>query len=133
MRPSLYTKLHNEKRPSHSEREWAVLRRWHRLPATWRDMVVEPLRLALHEDYEVRASRAIGYDEDDAPCFCTYDYELRESYSDDDEEFYDVIAYAESLAAWRLRDGRWLIHRRIATGGEEAGAQTFYSFSEAMP
>jgi hypothetical protein len=41
--------------------------------------------------------------------------------------------YKEDLAAWRMRDGRWLIHRvitREATGGQ---SYAFYAFSESMP
>jgi hypothetical protein len=51
--------------------------------------------------------------------------------SDDDEEFYQVVAYAELLSAWRLRDGRWLIYRLIKREGERGSG--FYSFSDRMP
>ena len=51
--------------------------------------------------------------------------------SDDDEEFYQVAAYAEALTAWRMRDGRWLIHRLISREGERGNG--FYSFGDRMP
>lgn len=136
MRPSLYTNLHKENRPYRSHRadpESVARRRWRELPTAWRDRAVEPLRFVVHADYEALAFRALGYDEDEKPCFCAYQYATGELLSDDDEEFYEVVTYAESLAAWRLRDGRWLIHRRIVTGLDDTRAQSFYSLSETMP
>lgn len=130
---SLYTQRDSGRHHCRRESESTVLRRWHRLPQDWRDLVVVPLHVDVHEDYEIAASRALGYDEDEKPCFCTHDYVTGELLSDDDEEFYEVVTYAESLAAWRLRDGRWLIHRRIVAGLDDTRAQSFYSLSETMP
>jgi hypothetical protein len=101
------------------------------LPREWQEMVVAPLQLDSQRDYEMAAERVIGRDEDDEPCYCVYRYIVTETRSDDDEEFYQIAAYAESLSAWRLRDGRWLIHRLIARDGEPGTG--FYSFSETMP
>ena len=101
------------------------------LPADWRHMVVAPLALATYRDYEMAAERVVGRDEDEQPCYCASRFIVVDTRSDDDEEFYQVAVYAESLSAWRLRDGRWLIHRYISRDGERGSG--FYSFAESMP
>jgi hypothetical protein len=53
------------------------------------------------------------------PLLPAYDYRRLDVRSDDDEEYYLAIAYSESLSAWRLHDGRWLVHRRVEPLGEE--------------
>lgn len=103
----------------------------HDLPKEWRRLVVAPLEIERFRDYEMAAERMVGRDEDERPCYCNSRVVVMETRSDDDEEFYQVAAYAESLKAWRLRDGRWLIHRLITREGERGSA--FYSFSESMP
>ncbi|THG77213.1 hypothetical protein E5198_16795 [Pseudomonas sp. A-1] len=65
-------------------------------------------------------------------CYYTHDFRVEELRTDDDEEFYVCTLYGESLAAWLLRDGRWLIHR-IVRNDEHCEGQAFYSFSPAMP
>ena len=42
-------------------------------------------------------------------------------------------AYAGTVRAWHLRDGRWLIHRIIIHHGERARARGFFSLSPFMP
>lgn len=103
------------------------------LPHEWRDMVVEPLLYRHYREYEIRAERSIGYDEDDAPCYCAHRFQLSDLRSEDGEEFYEETTYAESLTAWRLRDGRWLIHRVVLRHEDCRTVRGFYSFSEAMP
>lgn len=101
------------------------------LPSEWRAMVIAPLALTTYRDFEMAAERVVGRDEDDQPCYCASRFIVAETRSDDDEEYYQVAAYAESLSAWRLRDGRWLIHRFIMRDGERGIG--FYSFAERMP
>lgn len=103
------------------------------LPRRWRAMAVAPLDLAIHRDYEADAVRAIGTDEDGLPCFTAHRFVLGETRSDDDDDFYTEVAYAESLSAWRLRDGRWLILRVVVRDGEIERGRAFYSFGESMP
>lgn len=105
---------------------------WGRLPVEWRDVVVVPLSFDLFREAELDAERVFGYDPDGEACYYAHRYVLREPRSDDGEEFYAAAAYAESVAAWRLRDQRWLIHRTVQPGQDCAG-QSFYSFSESMP
>ncbi|HEX8989556.1 MAG TPA: hypothetical protein VF816_16485 [Rhodocyclaceae bacterium] len=96
-------------------------------------MAIVPLELTLHRDYEADATRTVGMDEDGMPCYTAHRFVLGETRSDDDDEFYSIVAYAESLEAWRLRDGRWLIRRIVVREGEVERGRAFYSFGEAMP
>lgn len=105
---------------------------WRRdIPKEWQRLVVAPLVIERFRDYEMAAERVIGRDEDEQPCYCGSRFVVMETRSDDDEEFYQIAAYAESIQAWRLRDGRWLIHRLISRDGEPGSG--FYSFSDRMP
>ena len=101
------------------------------LPKEWQRLAVAPLSTETYRDYEMAAERLVGRDEDEQPCYCRSRFVVTEIRSDDDEEFYQVVAYAESLSAWRLRDGRWLIYRLIKREGERGSG--FYSFGDRMP
>jgi hypothetical protein len=103
------------------------------LPAEWRDMVIAPLDFKQHLEYEMAATRSFGYDVDGAACYYAHSYLLNESRSDDDEDFYEVVAYGESVHAWRLRDERWLTYRVVYAGGEGSPGRGFYSLSEQAP
>lgn len=103
------------------------------LPAEWRVAAIAPLHFATFREYEIPASRTLGYDEDGLPCYYHHSYVLGELRSDDDEEFYEHIAYGEEVEAWRLRDERWLIWRIVHEDGVCRGNRGFYSFSERMP
>lgn len=105
---------------------------WRRLPAEWREMAVPPLSYDVFREAELEAERMFGYDPDGRVCYYAHRYVLREPRSDDGEDFYSAAAYAESVAAWLLRDERWLIHR-IVRVGEDCDGQSFYSFSDCMP
>ena len=102
------------------------------LPPEWLDAVDPPLYFEQYSEYEIRAERAIGFDADDRPCFTAHRYLLTDLVSDDDDSFYEVVAYCEEMSAWRMRDGRWLVYRRNSAnrGGEP---RSFYAFSQAMP
>ena len=101
------------------------------LPSEWRDVVIAPLTMQTYRDYEMAAERNLGYDEDEKACYIRSSFIVTEPRTDDDEEFYQVAAYAEIMTAWRLHDGRWLVHRVITREGERGHA--FYSLGEHMP
>ena len=103
------------------------------LPREWREMVIAPLDFVEYHEYEVAASRCLGYDVDGQACYYAHGYALNEPRSDDDEEFYQVVVYSETVHAWRLRDERWLIHRIVHHCGEGAPGRGFYSFAEQCP
>lgn len=107
---------------------------WHSgLPAKWLNVVVVPLDVKIHRDYEADAVRTLGRDEDGELCFITHRYVLREFRSDDGDDFFLAPIYGEALRAWRLRDGRWLLHRILAVGEELENARGFFALSESAP
>jgi hypothetical protein len=103
-----------------------------RLPAAWQGEVLTPVSFEVHRDAELAAARCFGYDARRSACYYAHHYAVTEWRSDDDEEFYLCTLYGETLAAWRLRDGRWLVHRRVCND-EQGEGHGFYSFSPAMP
>lgn len=103
------------------------------LPADWRGLVVAPLDIDHFTEYEMSASRSLGYDQEGELCFYAHEFALEATRSDDDEEFYAVISHGETLRAWRLRDGRWLALRRLETGDDCAPARAFFTLAEQAP
>ena len=103
------------------------------LPTQWRTMAEAPLRIVEHREYEMAASRWLGYDADDRLCYYAHHYLIETSRSDDDEEFYLAVAGGETLQAWRLRDERWLIYRQPITDDNPSSKRGFYSFSMEAP
>lgn len=111
-----------------------ILARWQQyLPDEWRDEVIVALDFKTFSEYEIAAGRCFGYDENASACYYAHDYALEEVRSDDDESFYRVIAYGETVRAWRLRDGRWLNFRQLH--GEDNGSphRAFFSLTESAP
>jgi hypothetical protein len=107
---------------------------WHALlPPEWLPKAVSPVSFRVYREYEVLARRVIGHDATGEPCFCAHDYRLIDLRSDDDEEIYSALTYEESMRAWRLRDGRWLVHRRLAPYGEEGEQVSGFTFDARMP
>lgn len=102
------------------------------LPADWQDAIDEPLYFAHYSEYEISAERSLGYDADDRPCFTCHRYQLTRPHPDDDEAFYETISYSEEMAAWRLRDERWLIFRMVSNG-QGTLPRGFYVISPEMP
>ena len=107
---------------------------WRRhLPADWREQVIAPLDFTEHREYEMPASRILGYDADGALCYYAHSYAMTESRSDNDEDFYQVVTYGETVHAWRLRDERWLTWRVVHTGDDCDAQRGFYIFSDRPP
>lgn len=103
------------------------------LPEAWRVQVVVPAFFSAARDYEIDAERVTGYETDDEPCYCRYETVLSDWRCDDDEIWRVVPEYAESIEAWRLIDGRWLVLRHIYLGEDCDSVQTFFTFADAMP
>lgn len=114
-------------RQDEGESRWAQ-----HLPNEWRDAIDPPLYFEHYCEYEIAASRSVGYDADDLPCFTAHQFQLTQSATDDDEEFYEVVSHSEELAAWRLRDERWLVFRKDSTDSGQP-PRSFYSVSRQMP
>lgn len=103
------------------------------MPAEWHEQVIEPLDIDRFVEYEIAASRCLGYDVDGALCFYSHDYAREEPRSDDDEEFYRVVTHGETVHAWRLRDDRWLIFRRQHSGDDCAPQRGLFVLAEQPP
>jgi hypothetical protein len=103
------------------------------LPAAWRAMAEAPLHIVEHREYEMAASRWLGYDADERLCYYAHHYLIEACRSDDDEEFYLAVAGGETLQAWRLRDERWLIYRQPVADDHPSPKRGFYSFSMEAP
>ena len=100
------------------------------LPAEWLDAVEEPLYYAHYREYEISAERAVGYDADDKPCFTYHRFLLTQAGTGETTQ--PLVTFSERMAAWRLRDDRWLVFRRnSANHGSEPAS--FYAFSNTMP
>jgi hypothetical protein len=117
--------------PGHARRPEAAIRWNEGLPAEWQDQVIAPLYFDHYRDYVMAAARILGRDEDDCACYYAHSFVLEEPVRPDSAVC--SLAYAESLRAWRLRDGRWLIHRIVIRQGEQNKGRGFYSLSDAMP
>lgn len=113
--------------PSRKEPDWAK-----HLPEGWLRAVDRPLYFKQYSEYEIDAQRTLGYDADDQPCFTAHRVQLTSLASDDDEEFYEVVSYSEEMAAWRLRDERWLVYRTINTNTCNA-SRGFYAINPEIP
>lgn len=92
-----------------------------------------PIAIDRFVEYEMAASRCLGYDGDGLVCFYGHHYALEEPRSDDDEEFYRVVTAGETVRAWRLRDDRWLIYRQTHGGDDCAPRRGFFSLAEQPP
>lgn len=112
----------------------AGLADWRRLlPADWFGQVIEALDFASFHDYEMAAGRCFGYDEDGTGCYYAHDYAQEEIRSDDDESYYRVVTYGETVRAWRLRDGRWLNFRQAHGEPDGAPQRGFFMLTETPP
>ncbi|MCG6942008.1 MAG: hypothetical protein LJE69_12250 [Thiohalocapsa sp.] len=108
--------------------------RWReRLPPLWHGRVVEPRRFRVHREHEMPARQAFGYDDAGRRCFHAYDYRLIEPRLDDDAGLCAALVYAESLRAWRLHDGRWLVSLRQWPDGDEGELIEIMTLMNHMP
>ncbi|NEX19629.1 hypothetical protein G3480_04760 [Thiorhodococcus mannitoliphagus] len=103
------------------------------LTPEWRGRVITPGAFRVHHEHEMAAKRVLGYDSRGQPCFYAHDYRQMDVRSDDDEDFYQALAYSESITAWRLRSGLWLVHRRVEPLGEEGESGSSFGLEARMP
>lgn len=133
MCPALYrngVNAHKERCPARARQA----QRWKSdLPAHLTALVVEPVSLEVHREYEMQAERVQGRDRENAPCFYEHRYVLTQLRTDDDDVFYEVPVYVEALTSWRLIDERWLVCRTTIDRLGRAGAQTQFTLSASMP
>jgi len=134
---ALYTKLPNAGSALQNQAcpaRRAQSQRWLTdLPRDLQALVVVPATVDVFQEYEMQAERAQGRDKTDAPCFSEFRYVITQLRSDDDEMFYEMPVYAETLTSWRLIDERWLVCRTTLDRLSHGGSQTEFSVSERMP
>lgn len=124
-----------QRRPARYHNAEDVVRWAAELPKEWARQVVAPLCFTRFRDYEILSERVVGYEDagEEDPCYCEHYFVLTDIRSDDDETYYLSPSYWEHLVSWRLRDGRWLIHRKISCSDDCHQHQSFFSFAEDMP
>ncbi|CAN5208404.1 hypothetical protein BH10PSE16_BH10PSE16_22260 [soil metagenome] len=132
---ALYRQTSSASRVRQSIRDaWGIqFQWWDELPSPIRALVVAPISFDLMQEYEIPADRTKGYDQQHKPCYCAFRYVMTQLRSDDDEVFYEVPVYAETLTSWRLFDERWLICRTTIDNFDSGDRQTCFSISNAMP
>jgi hypothetical protein len=138
MRTPLYITGYDDKAEKRGKRASYLAREvnWaERVPTLWRSLTIGPLWVDVNRDQEAGAERWIGYDEEEQPCYCRYQFQVPigamgggMSGTPEAEQ-----VYKEDLAGWRMRDDRWLIHRIITCQTDGVTSYSFYAFSESMP
>ena len=129
----LYTTIPNDDYPDCPIRHTPDNQWQQDLPPALKDLVITPVSFGVSRDYEMRAEHTHGRDVANQPCFSEFRFVVTELCSDDDEVFYEVPVYAESLTSWRLLDQRWLVCRTQVSGADQTGGQTSLSLSDTMP
>jgi hypothetical protein len=136
MRIPLYITGYDEKSSTRTKRasHLSAEVRWaDRVPQLWRSLTIGPLWVDVNRDLDAGAERWVGYDEEEQPCYCRYRFQVDIGSVAGDQTEPGRPGYTEDLAAWRMRDGRWLTHRIIMCHADGKTAYAFYSFSEDMP
>jgi hypothetical protein len=133
MSNALYTKQANDRGSRCPVRRPPAPRWYADLPREFKDLVMTPVQFERHQEYGIRAERVIGRDVFDRLCFCDFNYVDTRLLSDDDEAFYEVPAYSESVTSWRLVDARWLVCRTTRDRSTQTGYQTRIYLSASLP
>jgi hypothetical protein len=130
---SLYTNVFSEISTDCPYRQAKVIRWTDDLPPQLQGLVVAPVRFDVFQEFEMQADRTCGRDVTNQPCYSEFRFVVTQLRSDDDEVFFEVPVYAETLTSWRLLDERWLICRTISGKFDLAESQTSFSLSDTMP
>lgn len=103
------------------------------VPPAWDKLVVAPASIERFRQDDMIAGRAVGRDASGAPCYCTQYHVWMGLTCDDNDIFEEIPTYAESTSAWRLRDGNWLVLRRIIDDFESGAARSVICVRASMP
>lgn len=129
----LYTHQYFDIAPGHVRRPTEAINWREGLPREWADQVVAPLYFDHYMDYQIAAARILGRDEDEQICYCAHSFVLESSAACGAHRQAAIMTYAESLRAWRLRDGRWLTYRIVVAPGATNKPRGFFSLSNTRP
>lgn len=103
------------------------------LPREFDSTVLPPQLFELAIDYEVAAERILGRDAAGEPCYCSYQCVLTDLCCEDGDVFFEAPSFSESLRAWRLATGQWLVRRAVTTPDDPELERIEYRRSETMP
>lgn len=132
-RQPLYTHQYFDIAPGHVRRPTEAIKWQEGLPPEWADQVIAPLYFDHYMDYQIAAARILGRDEDDHVCYCAHSFVLESPATNGVHRQPAAMTYAESLRAWRLRDGRWLTHRVVVAPGATDKPRGFFALSNTRP
>lgn len=79
-----------------------------RLPEAYVELVIQPVNISRFAEPSAGAEREMGFDPQGACCYYMHRYTMTRVLLDDEDVFYEEVAYSELVCAWRLDDGRWL-------------------------
>lgn len=78
--------------------------------------VAQPHRFEYFEEPSAHAEKMLGYDKSGLCCYYRHAYALTRDVLDDEDNFYEEVAYREIVTAWLLENGQWLCCKSIKTG-----------------
>jgi len=137
MHTSLYKETHNDRSENCPLRHTSNDQWSRHLPPALKDLVVTPVSFQVSRDYEIQAEHTHGRDISNQPCFSQFQFVLTGLHCDDDEIFYEIPVYTESLTSWRLLDERWLVFRSSVSHNDHHADQmleeTSLLLSDTMP
>ena len=100
-----------------------------RLPARLLPHLVPPVRVEVHHDDDVPATKWRGYDALGLLCWYRHVYSLWDARLDADEEPYALLLREEDFEAWRSLSGDWLRRgQRLEGDGRACGVASDTGF-----
>lgn len=103
------------------------------LPAPLKELVVAPISFEVFHEFEMLADRTCGLDSARTICFYAFRHVWTALRSDDDEVFYEMPVFAQTLTSWRLLDESWLVCQATHDLQDHSVAQNRLYVSKAMP
>ena len=133
MTKALYQESHNKNMESCPVRQGPKIGWQDDLPSLLKDLVVAPIRFEVFQEFEMLADHTCGLDSARKVCFSAFRHVLTALRSDDDEVFYEMPVFAQTLTSWRLLDERWLVCQACHDLQDHSVVQNRLSVSNSMP
>ena len=126
--PSSVGAVQRQTRRSCNDVQW-----WREVPWYLKDLVVPPVQFLIHQEYEIQADRTLGHDQWDAACYCAFRYVQRQLHAADCDPTPVAPVYAQTMDAWRLVDGNWLVLTRTFADFDSGHFQSDLTIHPTMP